>query len=309
MVNYDLVTINQKKGMNLKMEINYTVTKEFFNSYNEILKNELQISTKLLQKLIKENRIKINGTSINTKLKPNINDKINISFSYKEDNSNIIPKKMPLSILYEDDWILIISKPAGIAIHPSMLHFEDSLSNGIKYYFDTIGLHKKIRPVNRLDFGTSGIVIFAKCEYIQEYLIKEMQSNQFEKRYLALVNGNLEKKTDTINLPIARKPNSIIERCIDFKKGKTAITHYKVLNDFESSSLVECVLETGRTHQIRVHFSYLNHPLVGDTLYGDASSISSFQMLHCYRVEFVHPVGGKKITITDYPKWSIVTRS
>ncbi len=291
------------------MELNYTITKGNFNSYNEVLKNELQISTKLLQKLIKENQIKINGTSINTKLKPNINDKIIIDFSYKEDNSNIIPKKMPLSILYEDEWLLIISKPAGIAIHPSILHFEDSLSNGIKYYFDTIGLHKKIRPVNRLDFGTSGIVIFAKCEYIQEYLIKEMQSKQFEKHYLALVKGSLEKKTDTINLPIGRKPNSIIERCIDFKKGKPAITHYKVLENFENSSLVECVLETGRTHQIRVHFSYLNHPLIGDTLYGNASSISNYQMLHCYRVKFIHPVSLRKIIITDYPKWSIWDRS
>lgn len=285
------------------MQLTYIVKNLYYNSYNKILKDELKISNRLFQKLIKSNSIKINDCILNTKNKPNLNDKITIDFSYPEDNSNIVPKDIPFSILYEDDWLLIISKPAGIAIHPSCLHFDDSISNGIKYYFDNINLKKKIRIVNRLDFGTSGITIIAKCEYIQEFLINEMESNIFKKYYLCLVHGLLEKKQGIINLPIARTPGSIIERQVDFDNGKKAITHYKVLKEYENSSLIECLLETGRTHQIRVHFSYLNHPLIGDSLYGKEVDRTKFQKLHCYKQEFIHPISRKKILIEDKPSW------
>ena len=270
------------------MEINYEI-KNSTQTINSILKNELKISSRLLYKLIKLNKIKLNHKPCDTRKTGNLGDTITVSFDYEEDNSNIVPTKMDLNIVFEDDWLLVVNKPAGIAIHPSVLHYSDSLCNGIRFYFDKIGLKKKIRPVNRLDLNTSGLVVFAKCEYIQECLINQMKNNQFKKEYLAVCNGFFNEKSGTINLPIARKENSIIERCIS-ENGQTAITHYEVLKEFDNYSLVKCSLETGRTHQIRVHMSAIGHPLLGDSLYGSISDLINRQALHCYNLQFIHPV-------------------
>ena len=281
------------------MELEYIVDKEFDN-INQILVGKFNLSTRLINKLIKNKKVTVNGSFLDTRNVPNIGDKIIIDFSYEEDNSNIVPKEMNLNILYEDEWMLVINKPSGIAIHPSILHFNDSLSNGVRFYFDKIGLKKKIRPVNRLDLNTSGVIIFAKCEYIQEELSKQMQKNIFKKEYLCIVNGIFpsDKKLGTINLPIARKNGSIIERCIS-EDGQNSITHYEVLKEFKDKnySLVKCLLETGRTHQIRVHMKELLHPLLGDTLYGTSSNLINRQALHSYLVSFIHPVTKKEMKI------------
>ena len=270
------------------MEINYEI-KNNTQTINSTLQNELKISSRLLYKLIKLNKIELNHKPCDTRKTGTFGDTITINFDYEEDNSNIIPTKMNLNIIFEDDWLLVVNKPAGIAIHPSVLHYYDSLCNGIKFYFDKIGLKKKIRPVNRLDLNTSGLVVFAKCEYIQEYLINQMKNNQFKKEYLAVCNGFFDKKSGTINLPIARKENSFIERCIS-ENGQTAITHYEVLKEFDNYSLVKCSLETGRTHQIRVHMSAIGHPLLGDSLYGSISDLINRQALHCFNLQFIHPI-------------------
>ena len=270
------------------MEINYEI-KNSTQTINSILQNELKISSRLLYKLIKLNKIELNRKSCDTRKTGTLGDTITVNFDYEEDNSNIVPTKMDLNIVFEDDWLLVVNKPAGIAIHPSVLHYSDSLCNGIRFYFDKIGLKKKIRPVNRLDLNTSGLVVFAKCEYVQECLIKQMKNNQFKKEYLAVCDGIFDEKSDTINLPIARKENSIIERCIS-ENGQTAITHYEVLKEFDNYSLVKCSLETGRTHQIRVHMSAIGHPLLGDSLYGSISDLINRQALHCYNLQFIHPV-------------------
>ena len=270
------------------MELNYEI-KNNKQTINSILQNELKISSRLLYKLIKLNKIELNHKPCDTRKTCTLGDTITINFDYKEDNSNIVPTKMDLNIVFEDDWLLVVNKPAGIAIHPSVLHYSDSLCNGIRFYFDKIGLKKKIRPVNRLDLNTSGLVVFAKCEYIQECLINQMKNNQFKKEYLAVCNGFFDKKSGTINLPIARKENSIIERCIS-ENGQTAITHYEVLKEFDNYSLVKCSLETGRTHQIRVHMSAIGHPLLGDSLYGSISDLINRQALHCFNLQFIHPV-------------------
>ena len=270
------------------MEINYEI-KNNTQTINSTLQNELKISSRLLYKLIKLNKIELNHKPCDTRKTGTFGDTITINFDYEEDNSNIIPTKMNLNIIFEDDWLLVVNKPAGIAIHPSVLHYSDSLCNGIKFYFDKIGLKKKIRPVNRLDLNTSGLVVFAKCEYIQECLINQMKNNQFKKEYLAVCNGFFDKKSGTINLPIARKENSIIERCIS-ENGQPAITHYEVLKEFDNYSLVKCSLETGRTHQIRVHMSAIGHHLLGDSLYGSISDLINRQALHCFNLQFIHPV-------------------
>lgn len=279
------------------MKLEYLVENNKYKNINEILSLEFKISSRLKNKLIKKNMVFLNGNICDTRNNINIGDKLIIDLNYKEDNSNIIPKEMNLDIIYEDNWLLVINKPAGITIHPSILHFDNSLSNGVRFYFDKIGLNKKIRPVNRLDKDTSGLVIFAKCEYIQECLSLQMKEGIFEKEYLCLVSGTFNQKAGTINLPIARKEGSIMERCID-EKGKQAITHYKVLKEFENYSLVQCTLETGRTHQIRLHMSSIGHPLLGDTLYGTSSPLISRQALHSYKIKFIHPITKKELELT-----------
>lgn len=274
--------------------------KEDDKTINEILKQEFHFSNKLYSKLIRKKQIYLNKEQIDTRNIVKENDLIEVNLDYEEENENIIPTKMDLDILYEDEALLIINKKVGMAVHPSMLHYEDSLSNGVRFYFDKIGLKKKIRPVNRLDLNTSGIVIFAKNEYFQEELIKQMEKGSFKKEYLALVQGILDKKSGIINLPISRKENSIIERCVN-PNGQRSITEYVVLKEYHNEkgeySLVKCKLHTGRTHQIRVHFSYLGHPVLGDTLYGKKCEWINGQALHSYKVTFIHSVNKKKIEI------------
>lgn len=273
-----------------------------YSNVKEVLKAEFSMSDRLLLKLKKLDKIYLNGnvTSVNHPVLEN--DLIECYLDYEEDNSNIVPTEMPLNIIYEDEAYIVVNKPAGIPVHPSMDHYTDSLSNGIAFYFNQIGLKKKIRPVNRLDKDTSGIVIFAKNEYIQECLVRQMKSKEFIKRYIAVVNGNLDNLEGTINAPIARKEGSIIERCVS-ETGDIAITHYKVLKRKTDFDIVECILETGRTHQIRVHFAYLGHSLLSDTLYGTSSSLINRQALHAYKVEFTHPLSKKKVKyITTVPE-------
>ena len=275
------------------MKLAYVNSSKYSN-VKEVLKAEFSMSDRLLLKLKKLDKIYLNGnvTSVNHPVLEN--DLIECYLDYEEDNSNIVPTEMPLNIIYEDEAYIVVNKPAGIPVHPSMDHYADSLSNGIAFYFNQIGLKKKIRPVNRLDKDTSGIVIFAKNEYIQECLVRQMKSKEFIKKYIAVVNGNLDNLEGTINAPIARKEGSIIERCVS-ETGDIAITHYKVLKRKTDFDIVECILETGRTHQIRVHFAYLGHSLLGDTLYGKSSNLINRQALHAYEVEFIHPLSKQKV--------------
>ena len=265
-----------------------------YKTIRDVLKNEFKISSRLLTKLRINKKVLLNGFYTYFDKELNFNDIVEVCLDYDEDNSNIVANNIPLDIIYEDEAFIIINKSAGIAIHPSCLHYDTSLSNGVKYYFDKIGLNKKIRPVNRLDKDTSGLVIFAKNEYIQECLVRQMNLDLFYKEYIAIVNGILEQENGIINAPIARKENSIIERCIS-AEGETAVTHYEVLENFDNLSLVKCILKTGRTHQIRVHFSFLGHPIIGDTLYGEKSTMISRQALHAYKVKFIHPITKNEI--------------
>lgn len=279
------------------MILTYKVpNKCIYKTVKEVLKAEFQMSDRLLLKLKKMQKIFLNSKPVYVHHDIRCGDLIECDLNYEEDNSNIVPSSSPISIIHEDESLLIIDKPSRMPIHPSFDHYTDSLSNCVRFYFDKIGLKKKIRPVNRLDRDTTGLVIFAKNEYIQECLVKQMKSKEFEKKYIAIVQGHLDKRSGIINAPISRKENSIIERCVN-EAGETAITHYKVLNSNQENNfdVVECILETGRTHQIRVHFAYLGHPLLGDTLYGNSSSIINRQALHCYEMSFIHPITKQKV--------------
>ncbi len=279
------------------MNLSYQIDKDdHYDNILHVLKEQFLLSDRLITKLKKANKIYLNDLPTYTKKSVTVGDKVSVLIDFEEDNSNIVASNIPLDIIYEDDYLLVINKPANIAIHPSILHFDNSLSNGVKFYFDKLGLKKKIRIVNRLDRNTSGIVVFAKNEYIQECLIKQMKTKELKKEYLAIAKGILESKSDTLNFPIARKEGSIIERTVS-SDGDSAITHYDVVKEFNNLSLVHIVLETGRTHQIRVHFSYIGHPILGDTLYGSPSGLINRQALHSYKLTFIHPVTKKVLSL------------
>ena len=226
------------------------VLSEYFDGY----------SRSFIKKLFDDGLILVNSKAVKPSYKVRAGDMIDISVPDPV-SIDIVPEDIPLDIIYEDDWFLVVNKKPGIAVHPSSLHYSDSLSNGIKFYFDKIGLKKKIRVVNRLDYNTSGIVVFAKCEYIHEQFSKQMMQHIFQKEYLCIINGFLDNSYGIIDLPIGRKQGSIIERCIN-KDGQKAITHYEVIKQYNKYSLVKCSLETGRTHQIRVHMAAISHPLI-----------------------------------------------
>ena len=281
-----------------KMNLKYIVKKSD-ESIKQILKNEFNMSDRFILKLKNQKAIFLNGVSVYINSKILENDVLEVIENFEEDSSNILSNStIDFKILFEDEFLLIVDKPAGIPVHPSILHYEDSLSNGVKYYFEKIGLKKKIRPVNRLDKDTSGIVIFAKNEYIQECLVKQMKLNIFKKTYISILDGILEKDSGTINAPISRKNNSIIEREIS-DTGEIAISHYKVLKRLNSMTVVQYTLETGRTHQLRIHSKYIGHPIVGDSLYGNESNLISRQALHATEIEFIHPITKRELVINS----------
>lgn len=279
------------------MKLSYTVKQnDSYINVLDVLKNEFLLSARLITRLKQSNNIFFNEEIAYTKKLVCANDVVSVLIDFVEDNSNIVATNIPLDIIYEDEYLLAINKPANMPVHPSMLHYEETLSNAVKYYFDTLNLKRKIRIVNRLDKDTSGIVIFAKNEYIQECLIKQMKTKELKKEYLAIVTGYLQKKSDTLCFPISRKEGSIIERTVN-PNGDIAITHYNILKEQNNLSLVHVFLETGRTHQIRVHFSHINHPILGDTLYGTPSPLINRQALHSYKITLLHPISKQILTL------------
>lgn len=273
------------------MKLEYLVKANEYQTVKEVLKSHFHLSDRLLLKLKRHNQIFLNGnlTFPHSPLHPN--DVVCCQISFAEKSENILPAPIPFDIIFEDTAMLIVNKPAGTPVHPSMAHFSDSLSNGVQYYFEQHQIHTKIRPVNRLDKDTSGIVLFAKNEYVQENLITQMANHTFQKFYLALLSGVLDEnhKNGTIDANITRKENSIIGREIH-PNGQKAITHYQLIQNYSDFCLVKFKLETGRTHQIRVHCKHIGHSILGDTLYGTPSPLLARQALHAYKVQFIHPV-------------------
>ena len=276
------------------MKLEFKNSNNLYKTVKDVLKKHFLISDRLILKLKRNQKILVNKKIASPHTFLNLNDEIIADISFNKKSENIVPIKMDLNIIFEDATMLIVNKSPNLPVHPSMAHFSDSLSNGIQYYFMQNHIKTKIRAVNRLDKDTSGLVIFAKNEYVQENLSRQMQHHTFEKSYQAILTGNLSQKTGIINAPISRKENSIIEREIS-PNGQKAITHFELIQNFENYCLVEFNLETGRTHQIRVHSKYIGHSILGDTLYGSASKLISRQALHAYKIVFFHPLTKQKM--------------
>lgn len=216
-------------------------------------------------------------------------------------NEHIVPVNLPFPIIYEDEDLVVINKPADMPIHPSQNNYENTLANAAVYHYHS--LEQKaftFRCINRLDRDTTGLTILAKNMYSANLLATQMQNREIKRFYLAIVDGIPKTKYGTIRLPIGRKSGSTIERQIDLQNGDPAVTHFYHLKSYGNYALMAFQLETGRTHQIRVHLSSMSHPLVGDTLYNPLPSATLLprQALHAYRISFTHPVSGEKLKLT-----------
>lgn len=345
------------------MILEYKVCDNKYNIVKDVLKREFNFSKRLILKLKQENRIYINNKPCFVNHILNKDDIVKVDLNFEEKCDNIVSTKIDLDIVYEDDFLIILNKPPKSETHPTVLNNTNTLSNGLKYYYDSINLKRKIRPVNRLDKDTSGLIIFAKNQYVQEELIKQMRNKTFVKEYIAVVDGIIESDKGEIVASIARKENSILERCVDEVNGAYAKTYYVVLeritktinisnnasnnsngmdrngiktssksiskecNKILNATVVKLRLETGRTHQIRVHLKHIGHPIVGDFLYGYGGNDShnnneitylldrgndvdvclnnyiDRQALHSQRLEFIHPITKEKMVFEiELPK-------
>lgn len=228
-------------------------------------------------------------------------DELKIRLSEEESSQHIEPVELPLDILYEDEDLMVINKAAGMPIHPSQNNRDNSLGNALAWYFARQNRPFVFRCINRLDKDTSGLTIIAK-HVVSAGILSAMVAGKGEdgirREYLAIASGNVTPAKGTIDAPLGRKEGSVIERCVDFENGETAITHYKVLHTKNGHSLVSLVLETGRTHQIRIHMKYLGFPLIGDYLYNPDLTYMTRQALHAYKLDFHHPITGKPMHFT-----------
>ncbi|WCK54391.1 RluA family pseudouridine synthase [Aneurinibacillus sp. Ricciae_BoGa-3] len=269
-----------------------------------LLKGRLSVSGRMLQRLTRRKGIFLNRKQPFLKRKVKLGDEVKVLIGDRAEAS-LPPAKMDLSILFEDDAVLVLNKPAGIAVHPVHPGQHHTLANGIAHYWHEKGIKGAVRPLHRLDKNTSGAILFAGNSFIHQLLDKQLREHSIQRVYYALISGMIGQtgETGTFNSPIGREKGHPVRRCIR-EDGDPAVTHYRVVECFPSSelagkggaTLVEIQLETGRTHQIRVHFSSNGYPLIGDALYGGlALPAFTRQALHAASLMFCHPVTGEEV--------------
>ncbi len=271
---------------------------------DKFLIDKLDLSRSKVQEMIKQSLVLVNGKTIKNSYVLKLNDKIEIVGELKEE-TNALPEKMDLDIVYEDDDLMVINKPSGLVVHPSSGHFNGTLVNGLLAYTNSLSTtNGDIRPgiVHRIDKDTSGLLVVAKNNKAHEKLAMQLKDKTLSRIYVALVHGKINHDTGTIDAPIGRDLNDRKKMCVTDENSKEAITHFKVLERFNNATLIECKLETGRTHQIRVHMNYINHPIVNDPVYGYKRNQADFgQMLHAKEIGFIHPTTGESMSFKCNP--------
>ena len=267
------------------------------------LSEKLDLSRSKIQKLIKDDLVTVNGKTVNSSYKVKLNDEIEVNDDLNYE-INVEPEDIPLDIVYEDDDLLVINKKSGMVVHPAPGHYTGTLVNALLYKFNITG-GEQHRPgiVHRLDKDTSGLMLVAKNEWTHEKLSEMISKKEVDRHYLAIVSGLIKHDTGTIDAPIGRDINDRQKMSVTDQNAKDAITHFRVLEQFKENTLIECILETGWTHQIRVHLAYINHPVVNDPAYGRGKATDFGQMLHSHSIKFIHPRTQKELAFqVDAPK-------
>lgn len=252
----------------------------------DVLATSMNISSRLIRKCKNHQNILLNQKSGSVNRIVHEGDIISMMLDHDENTFD--PNPIDTVVIYEDGDLLIVDKPPFLVVHPTKGHPEGTLANAISYYQYQQKQNYKIRFINRLDRDTSGIVLIAKNAYSQQIVSEQMQENTVDKFYLAIVEGVLENDHGTIDLPIDREAEMDIKRIV-IDSGQPSVTHFEVVERYKEHTLVKIMLETGRTHQIRVHFSHIGHPILGDALYGSSSELINRQALHCYQMSLIPP--------------------
>lgn len=277
---------------------------------DKFLAQKLDKSRSLVQKLIKDELVLVNGEVVKTNYSVADGDEIDVKQLDIVDNTNIIPQPMDLDIIYEDDNLLVINKPSGLVVHPAPGHYQDTLVNGLLAYSNKLSdINGEFRPgiVHRIDKDTSGLLVVCKNNETHEALANQLSDKTLFRQYLAIVHGEIEEDEGEIIAPIGRDPRDRVKMAVVAKNSKEAQTNFKVLERYEHYTLVSCNLLTGRTHQIRVHFDFINYPLVGDPLYGIKPTIDTKgQALHAYKLGFIHPRSGEYMEFEAKPPQEFV---
>ena len=256
----------------------------------------LELTRTAVQNLIKNGGILVNGKQISKNYKQKVNDKIQINIPEPVILSTE-PENIPLDIIYEDESLLVVNKPKRMVVHPAPGNYSGTLVNALLYHCGNSlsGINGVIRPgiVHRIDKNTSGLLIVAKTDSAHKILAEQIKIHSFTREYECIALGRFKEQSGTIDAPIGRNPNDRKKMCVTEKNSKNAVTHYKVTEQFEKYAHLKCILETGRTHQIRVHLSYIGHPVLGDDVYGKEFKGIEGQCLHAKKIGFIHPVTEK----------------
>ena len=281
----------------MNRKINYEITKEY-PSIHAFFKEKLYPKG-LVASLKRNPLVWKNGEACMLYQPLQIGDILTIQLPDEQTHSSlqIVPIHVDLDVVYEDEDILVINKPAGMSIHPSINHYEDSLANAVAGYYAAQGESIIFRCVNRLDKNTTGLTIIAKNLLASAVLNTQGKNREIHRTYYAIVEGEITE-AGVVDAPIGRVDDSVILRGIDYEKGQPAVTHYQPIRYHNGYTLIQCTLETGRTHQIRVHMNHIGHPLPGDYLYHPVFDRISRQPLHSYRLTFTHPITGEYMDFT-----------
>lgn len=261
---------------------------------DKYLMNKLDVSRSKIQRIIDDSNILVNGKETKSSYVVKLDDTIEI-LSMDDDEIDVEAENIELEIVYEDDYLLVVNKPSGMVVHPGNGNYNHTLVNALMYHCNNLStINGKIRPgiVHRIDADTSGLLLVAKNDMVHNDLAKQISEKSVVRKYVCLVHGIINEDSATIDAPIGRDKNNRKKMCVTADNSKDAVTNIRVLERYSSSTLIECSLETGRTHQIRVHMEYINHPVVNDPVYGyNKLDDKDFgQMLHAKEIGFIHPV-------------------